>query len=130
MTDTRTTPDTPNGVRSSARGRARDAADRANEGIESNPLAVLVGGAALGMLAGALLPSSERERETLRPLGKRVADGAKAAALAARDAGKAEFESIAPDRETAKNKASGFLTNVAKAAADAGKSAATGKKSA
>ncbi|MBR0551499.1 hypothetical protein [Stakelama marina] len=147
MTDTRTPPQSKSGIRakarsaidktqesasetySSARKRTRDAAHRAGEGVEANPLAVLIGGAAVGMLAGALIPSSEREKEALRPVGKRVAEGAKAAALAARDAGKEEFESLAPDRETAKNKASGILGHIAKAAVDAGKSAATEKKS-
>lgn len=106
------------------RATASDAAHRAADGIEANPIVALVGGVALGVAVGALLPRTERERETLGPIGKRLTDSAAAAARAARDAGKQEIEGLIPDKDGAKEKASALLGSVAKAARDGAKSAA------
>src|SRR5665213_871824 len=61
----------------SARDSARDAGRRTVEGIESNPMAVVVGGLALGVLIGALVPGSRRERELFGPVGRRITDTAR-----------------------------------------------------
>ncbi|GGO90266.1 DUF883 family protein [Stakelama pacifica] len=108
--------------------RAKSAAHRAEDGLEGNPLSVLVGGVAVGLLAGSLIPRTEREKEVLGPLGKRLAEGATAAFIAARDAGKEELESLAPDKDQAKSKASSALSHVVDAATKAGKSAASNAK--
>ena len=71
------------------RETAREAVRRTAEGIEANPLAVLVGGVALGVLAGAVIPRTEQEGKLLGPVGKRLNETATGAAQAARDAGKA-----------------------------------------
>jgi hypothetical protein len=105
------------------RTAASDAAHRASDGIDASPLAALVGGVALGVAVGALLPRTERERETLGPLGKRLTDSAAAAARSAREAGKQEVEALIPDKQGAKEKASALLGTVAKAARDGAKSA-------
>ena len=83
---------------------------------------------AVGLLAGSLIPRTEREKEVLGPLGKRLAEGATAAFIAARDAGKEELESLAPDKDQAKSKASSALSHVVDAATKAGKSAASNAK--
>lgn len=103
---------------------ATKAATKTADGIESNPLAALLGGVAIGIAIGALLPRTQRERDTLGPLGKRLTDSANAAIRAARDAGKHEIEALIPDKHNAKEKASTLLGNVAKAARDGVKSAA------
>lgn len=103
---------------------ATKAAHTTADQIESNPLAALLGGIAIGVAIGALLPRTQRERDTLGPLGRRLTDGAGAAVRAARDAGKAEIEALIPDKHNAKEKASTLLGNVANAARDAVKSAA------
>ncbi|MGK6319806.1 hypothetical protein [Sphingomonas sp. DT-204] len=72
------------------------------EAIESNPVAVVAGGLAVGLVAGALIPRSDREREALRPLGKRIADGAKAAVAAARETGKEQLSASIAGRDAAK----------------------------
>lgn len=105
------------------RTTASDAAHRAADGIEANPLAALVGGVALGVAVGALLPRTERETSTLGPLGKRLTASAAAAAQAARDAGKQEIEGLMPDKQGAKDKAASLLGNVAKAAREGAKTA-------
>ena len=58
------------------REAARETARRTAEGIEANPLSVLVGGVALGVLAGALIPRTEQEGKLLGPVGKRLTDTA------------------------------------------------------
>ncbi|WNO55040.1 hypothetical protein [Stakelama saccharophila] len=113
-----------------SRETGRKATRYAGDSLDGNPLAMLVGGAAVGLLAGVLLPRTERETEMFGSTGKRLIQGATAAAAAARDAGKEEFEALAPDKGTAKSKASSIFGHVAKAAGDAGKSAVSGKKTA
>ena len=106
------------------RETAREAARRAAEGIEANPLAVLVGGVALGVLAGAVVPRTEQEGKLLGPIGKRLNDTASGAAQAARDAGKAELDSLGLNKEAARDQVGKLLDGVAKAIATAGAAAA------
>lgn len=71
----------------SARERASDAFDSTREGIESNPVAAVVGGLAIGAVLAALLPSSRREAELIGDWGRKLNDKAKDAARSARQAG-------------------------------------------
>ena len=108
----------------SGRDAAREAARRTAEGIEANPLAVLVGGVAIGVLAGALVPRTEQEGKLLGPIGKRINDTASGAAQAARDAGKAELDSLGLNKEAARDQVGKLLDGVAKAISTAGAAAA------
>ena len=63
-------------VASKALDNARSSARRTAESAGENPLALLAGGVALGVLIGVLLPRPEREREALKGVGKKLADGA------------------------------------------------------
>ena len=45
---------------------------RATETLDTNPLGVLAGGLALGAIAGALLPRTDREKELMRPVGAKL----------------------------------------------------------
>jgi hypothetical protein len=63
----------------SARDTALDAGRRTAEGIESNPIMVVAGGLALGVLIGALVPASRRERQLFGPVGRRITDTAREA---------------------------------------------------
>ena len=113
------------------RQTARDAARRTAEGIEANPISVLVGGVALGVLAGALIPRTEQESKLLAPVGKRLTDTATGAAQAARDAGKAELDSLGLNKEAARDQVGKVIDGVIKALASAGAAAAkasTGKE--
>ncbi len=114
-----------------AKEKAQGAARRTVEGIENNPLSVLVGGIAVGVLAGALLPRTERESAMLGPVGKKITEGAIAAAKAARDAGTAELVAAGISREAARDQASKLLDGVIKAvktAGDAASKATTAEK--
>lgn len=92
---------------------------RASEGIEKNPLALVAGGVALGVVVGALLPRLAKEKELLAPVGKRIAEGASAAASAARDAGKAEIDALLPQRDAAKDQLGKIIGTAFTAAKDA-----------
>lgn len=95
------------------------AADRVTRTVDQNPLALLVGGVAVGLLIGAMLPRTQREREVIGPLGKRLTDSAAAAAKAARDAGREELDALLPDRDTTRDRLTQVVGSVAGAARDA-----------
>lgn len=70
-----------------AREKAGDAVHGAAVGVEANPLVALLGGLALGAIAGILIPRLDKERELLAPVGARVGDALRAALEAGRSAG-------------------------------------------
>jgi len=108
----------------SATEAARETARKTAEGIEANPLSVLVGGVALGVLAGALVPRTEGETKLLKPVGRKLTDTAKGAVEAAKDAGKAELAGIGLSRAAASDTAGKLVLSVLTALATAGVSAA------
>jgi len=110
------------------RKTARDTTRRALDGVEQNPISVLVGGIAIGALAGALLPRSEREADMLRPVGKKINAAAGTAASAAKDAGKAELANLGLTRDAARTQATGLIDGVLKALATAGSAAVDAQK--
>jgi len=96
---------------SAARERAGSVGQRTAESIDSAPMAAVVGGLALGAIAGALLPRSEREGQLLGSAGRRLTDTARQAVQAARDAGKDQIDGFT-------DRAVGALKSSADAAAD------------
>ena len=100
------------------RDNAREAARRTMEGIESNPMSVLVGGVAVGIVAGLLLPRSERERNALQGVGQRLAEGASAAATAAKTSGKEQLGAALLTRDGARDGVTKVLESIVAAARD------------
>ena len=125
MTENRTTPKSrPRQAESAgAVDRSRDTARRTVEGFEANPLGILVGGLAVGVLAGALLPRSAREKELLAPVGRRIGDTARAALDSAKATGLSELEARGITRDAARDQVKSLLEGVGKAAATAGTAA-------
>lgn len=122
--------DTAERKRDRARAAASDTSRRAAHGIDANPLSILVGGLAVGALAGALIPRSDKEKELLAPVGKRLGDSARAAVQAAKDAGRAELETRGLTPEAGRDQVKTLLGGVVKVlgtAGSAGVKAATGK---
>ena len=125
MSDTqgKATPSGPRGKAAkalkSATSNTADAAQRAVGAIESNPLAVLAGGLAVGIAAGALLPRGERERKALAPVGRRLAEGATAAFAAAKETGKERLNGSILTREAATESARKVLGSALSAAKEA-----------
>jgi hypothetical protein len=91
-----------------ARGSAGSVARRAADGIEANPVAAVVGGLALGALAAALLPKSQREERLLGDVGRRLNDTAREAARAAREAGLEQIDELGLSREGVRRKLDDF----------------------
>jgi hypothetical protein len=101
----------------------RYAARRAGKAMEANPLAVVAGGIAFGLIAGALIPKSKRESELLGGVGKRVSDVAAGAGAAARDAAKAELASLPLTKSAAREQVAKVIDQVARAISSAGEAA-------
>lgn len=107
-----------------AREATINATHKTTETIGSDPLAIVIGGIAVGALAGALLPRSTRERDMLAPLGKRIGDTARIATQAAREAGMSELEELGLTKDAARGQAKTLLDGVVKAIGTAGNAAA------
>jgi hypothetical protein len=98
--------------------------DTASQTIESSPLGIVAGGLALGALAGALLPRSDKEKELLAPIGKQLGERVRAATQAARSAGQEEFANLGLTKDGAKDQVKTLFEGVTKALSTAGAAAA------
>jgi hypothetical protein len=134
----------PNTTDHETAGRVRDGIDTAREtvsnayhtgidkasdavhGLESSPVGILVGGLAVGLIAGALLPRSQREKDLLAPVGQRIGDSARAAVQAAREAGQSELETRGLTKDGARDQVRGLVEGVFQAVSTAGAAAAKG----
>ncbi len=83
---------------SSARETASRTTERASQRVETNPVAAVVGGLALGGILAWVLPKTQRESEMLGGVGHKITDTAKQAAQTAIDAGRQQVNEI---KETA-----------------------------
>jgi hypothetical protein len=106
-----------------ARGAANDALRETRAAAKANPLAVVAGGIAIGLAAGALLPRTRRETQLLGPVGKRINSVAAGAAEAAKDAAKAELGSFPLSKQAARAQVSKLLDQVGKAMSAGGEAA-------
>lgn len=81
-----------------ARAKASEAYEKGkgktSDGIDKNPLAIVLGGIAIGAIVGALLPRTERETKVLGKAGKKLNKKARKMADAAKAAGKDQVESL------------------------------------
>ena len=98
--------------------------DTASQTIDASPLGILAGGLALGALAGALLPRSDKEKELLAPVGKQLGERVRAATQAARTAGQEEFANLGLTKDGVKDQVKTLLEGVTKALSTAGAAAA------
>ena len=110
------------------RTKASEAAHVAADTIDTNPLGVIVGGLALGALVASVIPRGQREKEWLAPVGKKVSAATSAAIAAAKEAGRAELDSLGLNKGAAKDQAKSLFQGVLKAAATAGSAAAKAGK--
>lgn len=95
-----------------ARERAGSAYETAgrktSQGIDSNPVAAVVGGLAFGAIVAALLPRTSREEELLGGVGRKINDGAREAAKAAREAGRGQLDELGLSRDGLQSKLNEF----------------------
>jgi hypothetical protein len=103
---------------------------RTSEGIDSNPVAAVVGGLAIGAIVAALLPRTSREEELLGGVGRKINDSAREAARAAREAGKSQLDELGLSRDGLRGKLDEFTdraVGAVKSSAGAAAGAARGK---
>ena len=106
-----------------ARETATSVRTRTAEGIEESPIAAVIGGVAIGVLLGALLPRSQREVETLAPLGDKLAALAKNALAAAKDAGQDTLDELGINKDAARDQVNRLIDGASKAASSASSAA-------
>ncbi|WP_174292907.1 hypothetical protein [Sphingomonas bacterium] len=114
----------PKGERQEVSPRRVTTAQRLAGGVETNPLALVAGGLALGVIAGALLPRSSRERDLLAPVGTKLGGALTAAVAAAREAGQSELDGLGINRDAARDQVKTLVDGLLKAASTAGTAAA------
>ncbi len=85
---------------SGARDTASRATQRTSERIDTNPVAAIIGGLALGGILAWVLPKTQRETETLGNVGSKITDTARQAAQTALDAGKQQVNEIKENAAT------------------------------
>ena len=107
---------------------ARDLARKTAQGIDANPVGVLAGGIALGVLLGAFVPRSAQEAKLLGPVGKRISDTTRGAVEAAKETAKAELDVLGFTRNAARDQVGRLLGGVVKTLATAGTAAVTAAK--
>ena len=112
------------------RARASDARYAAAQRFEANPLAGALIGFAVGAIAGALLPRSQKENELLGEARDRLAERARTAAQAAVDAGRQQLDEMGVNAEAAKAKLADIGQQATEVAKTAGQAAAAELKSA
>jgi ElaB/YqjD/DUF883 family membrane-anchored ribosome-binding protein len=114
------------GAVETVRDTARTAGRRTADGVEANPIAAVVGGLALGAIAAALLPKTRQEEKLLGPTGRKVADTARQAVQAAKDASRQQIDELGLSKDGLQrrlgeftDKAAGAVRSSAGAAGDA-----------
>ena len=110
----------------------KSAADRAkaktSEGIDKNPLAMIIGGIAIGAIVGALLPRTERETKILGKTGKKLNKKARKMAEAAKLAGMSHVDTLGLNGDTVRTQFKEFVSKAALALRAAGQAASEAAK--
>jgi ElaB/YqjD/DUF883 family membrane-anchored ribosome-binding protein len=111
-----------------SRGVVNSVAIKTNEGIDKNPLAIVLGGIAIGAIVGALLPTTEREQKVMGKTGKKLTKKAKQMAKAAKTAGKEQVDNLGLNADTVREQFRDLVSKAALAVKAAGEAAATEAK--
>ena len=107
----------------SARERASEAGAKARDGISETPLLALGGGLAVGALLAALLPKTRAEDKLLGPVGGKITDGARAAADAAKEAGREKLSELNITRDAGTSAVQSLFKGLSDAARVSGEAA-------
>jgi ElaB/YqjD/DUF883 family membrane-anchored ribosome-binding protein len=106
-----------------SRDVAHNVAIKTNDGIDKNPLAIVLGGIALGAIVGALLPTTEREKKVMGKTGKKLNKKAKEMAKAAKAAGKEQVDSLGLNGDAVREQFRDLVSKAALAVKAAGEAA-------
>ena len=111
------------GVRERAIEAYDSARERASESVTEAPLLVVGSGLALGALIAALVPRTRIEERYLSPLGNRISEGAKAAASAAKDAGREKLSELNITKDAGTSAVQSLIDGISEAAKTSGQAA-------
>lgn len=107
----------------SARERASVARTSAKEGLGQAPLLTLGGGLALGAVLAALLPKTRVEDRLLGTFGGKITGGARAAADAAKEAGREKLSELNITRDAGASAVQSLVDGLREAAKSSGEAA-------
>lgn len=102
---------------------AQSASEKTVQSVEKNPLAALIGGLAIGAIAAALLPRTEREDNAVGSVGTKLRDTASNAVKSARASGMEQLDALGVNSDAAKDQLRGLVDKIAKAATSAAEAA-------
>jgi ElaB/YqjD/DUF883 family membrane-anchored ribosome-binding protein len=106
-----------------SRDIAHNVAIKTSDGIDKNPLAIVLGGIALGAIVGALLPRTERETKLMGKTGKKLNKKAKEMAKAAKAAGKQQVDTLGLNGDAVREQFRDLVSKAALAVKAAGEAA-------
>jgi hypothetical protein len=101
---------------------------KTSDGIDKNPLAIVLGGIAIGAIVGALLPRTERETKMLGKTGKKLNQKARKIADAAKVAGMEQVDSLGLNGEAMRAQFRELVSKAALAVKAAGQAATEAAK--
>jgi ElaB/YqjD/DUF883 family membrane-anchored ribosome-binding protein len=101
------------GAIETVRDTARDAGRRTAEGVEANPMAAVIGGLALGVIAGAFAPRTRQEEKVLGPVGRKVTDTVRQATQAAKDVAREQIDDLGLSKDGVQRKLGDFAERAA-----------------
>lgn len=110
--------------RTRARERAANVKEQTSRQLETNPLAAIAGGLAIGALLAALLPRTARENKIVGPVSRNVKSTARTAAKVAGNVAKAELIALGVNSDAARQQVRNLAGKIGKAASSAGNAAA------
>jgi ElaB/YqjD/DUF883 family membrane-anchored ribosome-binding protein len=106
------------------RATAQKAAEKTAQSVDRNPIAAVLGGLAIGVIAAALLPRTTREDKSMGKMGKNVRAQAAQAAKAAKTNAKDTLDNLGVNSEAARSQIRDLASKLGKAVASAGNAAA------
>ena len=112
----------------SSKELANKAMMKSGDSIDKNPLAIVLGGIAIGAIIGALIPATDRETKVLGKAGKKLNKKARKVAEAARDAGKSKVDSLGLNSDAIRDQFRVLVNKAAEAVKAAGQAATEAAK--
>ena len=95
---------------------AKKAVTKSEETISNSPLAIVAGGAALGILTGALLPKSRAEGKYVGSAGRKVNETVKTAYEAAKEASRDQIAELGQSNDNMRSQIKDLLGKAVEAA--------------
>ncbi len=99
------------------------AMEKSGDTFDKNPLAIVLGGLALGAIVGALLPNTERENRVMGKAGKKLNKKARQMADAAKEAGREKIDNLGLNGDTFRDQFRGLVDKASEAVKAASKAA-------